>query len=154
MFPGAVPAGATPVGGRLFDGSGAPVTDALVEFWQADENGCFPPDSGAGWRGFTRSLTDPAGAWELLTVKPGRVPTAAGVLQAPHIDVSIFARGLLQRLVTRIYFADEIEANENDPVLADVGPERALTLVAVPAGGGYSLDIRLQGEGETVFFVP
>jgi protocatechuate 3,4-dioxygenase alpha subunit len=87
-----------------------------------------------------------------VTVKPGRTPWPEGGEQAPHLDVSVFARGMLQRCVTRIYFADEPEANGSDPVLQSVPAERRPTLLAQPTAGGYAFDIRLQGQGETVFF--
>ena len=111
-----------------------------------------------GFRGFARDGTDGGdGTFTLLTVKPGRVPDGAGTLQAPHIAVTIMARGMLNRCVTRIYFDDEPEANAADPVLARVPADRRDTLIArSPAGGtgtdGYRFDIRLQGPGETVFF--
>jgi protocatechuate 3,4-dioxygenase alpha subunit len=88
----------------------------------------------------------------VLTVKPGPVPGPGGALQAPHLDLSIFARGLLQRLVTRVYFADEPAANAADPVLASLDDAARATLLAGPAAGGYHLDIHLQGEHATVFF--
>ena len=87
-----------------------------------------------------------------MTVKPGPVPAVGGGLQAPHIEVSVLARGLLKRLATRIYFPDEAEANEADPVLSSLEPEQRSTLVARDDGGVLRFDIRLQGEGETVFF--
>jgi protocatechuate 3,4-dioxygenase, alpha subunit len=143
------------VTGRVLDGASMPVTDAVVEFWQADSEGRFPPDTERGWTGFTRSFTDEEGCYRLRTVRPGGVPAADGSPQAPHIDVSIFARGLLQRLVTRIYFADEEAANAVDPVLASIAePRRTSSMIARAVPGGYRLDVRLQGEEETVFFVP
>lgn len=145
--------------GTVRDAAGEPVPDALVETWQADPDGRFDhPDDprGAvahpGFRGFGRSQTLDAGEYALCTLKPGRVPDGEGGLQAPHVDVSVFARGLLDRLVTRIYFADEADANAEDPVLRSVPEERRATLVAQPTDDGYRLDIRLQGDGETVFF--
>jgi protocatechuate 3,4-dioxygenase alpha subunit len=87
-----------------------------------------------------------------LTVKPGRLLMPSGAIAAPHIDVSLFARGLLHRCVTRFYFADEAAANAADPVLATVPAERRETLLAKPVDGGYAIDIRVQGPGETVFF--
>jgi protocatechuate 3,4-dioxygenase, alpha subunit len=145
--------------GQLYDGDGEPVPDGLVETWQADPDGRFDhPDDprGAarreGFRGFGRCATGPNGEWEIRTLKPGQVPAADGSLLAPHLDVSVFARGLLDRLVTRIYFGDEEEANAADPVLAEVPAERRSTLIAQRTEGGYRLDLRLQGEGETVFF--
>lgn len=130
--------------GRVLDGAGEPVPDALVESWQAGP---------AGARGFGRCATDADGGWGILTVRPGRVPGpgSAGP-QAPHLNLSVFARGLLDRVVTRVYLPDEVEANAADPVLLSVPAERRSTLVAAAADGGYAFDIRLQGERETVFF--
>jgi len=146
--------------GRVVDGNGDVVPDAMVETWQADPDGRFPhPDDprGAvtvpGFRGFARSDTLDGGQYAVHTLKPGPVPDGAGGLQAPHVDVSVFARGLLDRVVTRIYFADEAEANAADPVLAALPDDASrATLVARPAGDGYVLDIHLQGDDETVFF--
>jgi protocatechuate 3,4-dioxygenase alpha subunit len=149
--------GAVEITGRVLDGAGSPVPDALIETWQADGAGRFAhPDDprGAvsaqppGFRGFGRCATDEDGGYRVVTVKPGPLPDA----EAPHVDVSIFARGLLDRLVTRIYFADEVAANAGDPVLAALPADRRYTLVAVVHDGGYVFDIRLQGERETVFF--
>ncbi len=146
--------------GRVLDANGDPVTDALVETWQADPEGRFDhadDPRGAlrsglpGFRGFGRSETLD-GEYAVLTVKPGQVPDGEGGLQAPHVDVSVFARGLLDRLVTRLYFADEEPANAEDPVLRSLPPERRATLLAQPSTDGYRLDLRLQGDGETVFF--
>lgn len=141
--------GALRLEGRVLDGDGQPVPDAMVEIWQADAGGRFPPDAAPGWRGFARCLTGPDGSYGFTTVKPGRVDAE----QAPHADLSVFARGLLQRLVTRVYFPDEAATNAADPVLSSIGPPgRAATLVAAAEDGRLRLDIRLQGEGETVFF--
>jgi protocatechuate 3,4-dioxygenase, alpha subunit len=124
--------------GTVFDGGGDAVPDAVVETWQT-----VPAPA------FGRALCDERGRWSIMTLKPG--PDAAG--QAPHVDVSVFARGLLQRVVTRIYFADEPTANAADRVLAGIGDERArATLLARPDGDGYRFDIHLQGDDETVFF--
>jgi len=155
MVPEGTPDALT-VTGRIRDGSGEPVTDAMAEFWQADAHGRFPPETSPAWSGFTRALTDESGCYRLLTVKPGRVPTPGGGLQAPHIDMSIFARGLLQRLVTRIYFPDEGAANAADPVLASLSQPLSGRLVArhEAASSAYRFDIWLQGETETVFFAP
>ncbi|MEU5696626.1 protocatechuate 3,4-dioxygenase subunit alpha [Actinosynnema sp. NPDC020468] len=150
--------GAVWVTGRVLDGAGVPVPDAVVETWQADPDGRFDhPDDprGAvrreGFRGFGRSATDPEGRWGVLTVKPGALPVSEGGQEAPHLNVSVFCRGMLVRLVTRIYFPDEA-ANAADPVLlALTAPERA-TLVAAHTGDGYHFDVHLQGERETVFF--
>ncbi len=119
-----------------------PVPDAMIETWQADPAGRF----GTEFRGFGRSPTDDEGAWEIFTLKPGRI----GDGQAPHIDVAVFARGMLNRCVTRIYFADE--DNDGDPVLASVPEDRRATLIAGPGPDGYRFDVHLQGDGETVFF--
>jgi protocatechuate 3,4-dioxygenase alpha subunit len=146
--------------GRVFDGAGALVPDGMIETWQADPDGRFPhPDDprGAvtrpGFRGLGRSHTVPSGEYAILTLKPGRVPDGEGGLQAPHVDVSVFARGLLDRVVTRIYFADEAEANAEDPVLTALPDDASRrTMIARPSEDGYVLDIHLQGEDETVFF--
>jgi len=155
----AVPTG-TPgafwIRGTVVDGDGAPVTDALVETWQAGADGTFPGAGPAGPNGFTgfgRCATDDDGAWAVHTVRPGPVPAADGRPAAPHVAVSVFARGLLDRVVTRLYFADETEANATDPVLGALpDPDRAVTLLAAPCEDGYRFDIRLQGPDETVFF--
>lgn len=153
--------GAVWLRGRLLDGAGAPVLDGLVETWQADAAGRFAhPDDPrgaaepqpAGFRGFGRVETR-SGEYAIRTVKPGRVPDGEGGLQAPHVDVSVFARGLLDRVVTRIYFADEPAANAEDAVLRALpgGAARA-TLLARVTDDGYRLDLVLRGDDETVFF--
>jgi protocatechuate 3,4-dioxygenase, alpha subunit len=146
--------GAIRISGVLLDGAGDPVPDGLIETWQADADGRFdhPDDprgaSGSGFEGFGRCGTDDSGHYQIVTIKPG----AIGDGQAPHIDVTVLARGMLDRVVTRIYFPDEAEANAADPLLSSLPPERAATLVAQPAGEGeLRFDIRLQGAGETVF---
>jgi protocatechuate 3,4-dioxygenase, alpha subunit len=152
--------GAIRITGHVYDGAGTPVPDFLLETWQADPEGHFADAHGyggrselAGFRGFARyGLEEGDGSYEIVTVKPGPVPGPGGKPQAPHIDVSVFARGMLNRCVTRIYFADEPEANAADPVLARVPAQRRATLIAQPTDNGYTLDIRIQGEGETVFF--
>lgn len=156
--------GAITIRGAVYDGVGEPVPDAIVETWQADPEGRFAdlwdhhgPTRTSGFRGFARCGTDPAAEGEpaqyaIVTLKPGRVPGPEGTLQAPHLDVMIFARGMLRHLVTRLYFADEAEANGEDPVLQHVPAQRRGTLLAEPVEGGYRFDIRLQGAGETVFF--
>ena len=144
--------------GRVTDGEGAPVPDAVIETWQADPDGRYdhpedPRGAATGFRGFARAPTDADGRFAIHTVKPGPVPGAGGALQAPHLEMSVFARGLLNRVVTRVYFADEAAANASDPVLADVAEDRRPTLLAEPAAdGGYRFDVRLQGADETVFF--
>jgi protocatechuate 3,4-dioxygenase, alpha subunit len=152
--------GAITITGTVYDGAGEPVPDHLIEIWQPDPDGRFADMYGhggasemPGFRGFARYGVEVGdGTFEILTVKPGRVATPGGTLQAPHIDVTIMARGMLNRCVTRIYFADEEQANAEDPVLAQVPADRRDTLLAQPQDGGYRFDIRLQGPGETVFF--
>ncbi|HEY2960061.1 MAG TPA: protocatechuate 3,4-dioxygenase subunit alpha [Actinomycetota bacterium] len=150
--------GAVWLRGTVLDGNGEPVPDALVESWQADPDGSFdhpddPRGAVAGLRGFGRCPTDDAGRWSILTVKPGPVPGPAGTTQAPHVDLSVFARGLLDRVVTRVYFPDEERANAADPVLAGIAdPAARATLLATATDDGYRFDVRLQGDRETVFF--
>jgi protocatechuate 3,4-dioxygenase alpha subunit len=147
--------------GTVVDGDGDPVPDAVIETWQADPDGRFDhPDDPRGavdwgsFRGLGRSATDDQGRYAIHTVKPGHLPAPGGGREAPHIDVSVLARGLLARLATRIYFPDEEAANAADPVLSSLSPEAdSSTLLAQPDGeGDYRFDIRLQGDGETVFF--
>ncbi len=149
------------VGGLLTDGEGVPIPDGVVETWQADPAGRFdhPDDprgaaraSVTGFRGFGRSQTVNGGHWQVRTVKPGPLPTPDGGTESPHLDVSVFARGLLDRVVTRIYFPEDTEAHAADPVLQAVDGHRRPTLIATRVDGGYRFDIRLQGDGETVFF--
>jgi len=144
--------------GRVFDGDGVAVPDCMLEVWQADSQGRFadPQDKralpNAAFRGFGRCGTDNNGAYSFDTIKPGSVPDPDGKAQAPHILLAVFGRGMLRHLYTRIYFADEA-ANAADPVLALVPADRRATLIASRRGDGvYTLDIRLQGDGETVFF--
>jgi protocatechuate 3,4-dioxygenase alpha subunit len=138
--------------GVVYDGDGLPVGDAMIETWQADAQGCFHPAGNAGFTGFGRMETTAAGGFFIETIRPGPVPGADGAPQAPHLSVSVFARGLLVRLATRIYFEDE-PANAQDPVLALVPAARRGTLIAKRgADGVFRFDIRLQGEDETVFF--
>jgi protocatechuate 3,4-dioxygenase alpha subunit len=153
--------GAVWIRGRLLDGAGDVVPDGMIETWQADPDGRFdhPDDprgavSRPGFRAFGRSLTSMDGEFAIRTLKPGRVPDGAGGLQAPHLDVSVFARGLLDRQITRIYFGDEAEANADDTVLSSLADDDArATLVAAPVADGYRFDIVLQGDHETVFFI-
>ena len=161
--PNVVPPG-TPgrivISGSVVDGDGAGLPDALVETWQADPAGRFASAEGGlaasavpGFIGFGRAATGQDGGYAIATVKPGRLPTGDGRYEAPHLDVSVFARGLLDRVVTRIYFADEEAANATDPVLTSLPePQRAATLLATPTADGYRFDVHLQGDRETVFF--
>jgi protocatechuate 3,4-dioxygenase alpha subunit len=137
--------GALTISGRVLDGADDPVPDAVVEVYQCSPAEGTPP----GWRGFGRACTDPSGGYRFMTVKPDRVDD----LQAPHLDISVFARGLLQRLWTRCYFPDEAAANAADPVLRLIAdPERTATVIARPDADGLRFDISLQGDRETVFF--
>ena len=147
--------------GRVIDGDGKPVNDALVEIWQANASGKYahPQDRQAkplekGFRGFGRSATDDQGVFRFQTIKPGRAPGTDGKLQAPHIAVNVFMRGQLKQLVTRIYFPDD-PANAEDAVLALVPAERRGTLVAKKSAqksGVLEWNVILQGRDETVFF--
>jgi protocatechuate 3,4-dioxygenase alpha subunit len=145
--------------GRVLDGDGKPVNDAAIEIWQANSRGKYasPEDAQAkpveqGFRGYGRSLTDDAGAFRFRTIKPGAVPGPGGKPQAPHIMVTIFMRGLLKQLQTRIYFPDD-PANADDPVLNLVPAERRGTLLAKrKADGEFEWNVVLQGKNETVFF--
>jgi protocatechuate 3,4-dioxygenase alpha subunit len=133
--------------GRIIDGAGNPLTDACVEIWQST-----PPVSET-FTGFGRAATDDAGVFRFKTIKPGPVPGPGNSLQAPHLALTILARGLLFQLSTRIYFSGD-PANENDPILGLIeDPARRATLLAQETGPGvWHLDISLQGEAETVFF--
>jgi protocatechuate 3,4-dioxygenase alpha subunit len=149
------------VEGRVFDGDGAPVPDCMLEIWQADAQGRFsdPQDKRAlpnsSFKGFGRCGTDGNGGYAFDTIKPGVVPDPDGKPQAPHLVLAVFARGMLLHLYSRIYFDGEA-ANADDPVLALVPSDRRATLIATrkPGTGNavYCLDVRLQGDNETVFF--
>ena len=151
-------AGGIRVAGQVTDGDGTPVPDALLEIWQADESGSFveapgiyDEATGDTFRGFGRCGTDSEGRYEFLTVKPAAVPTSDGLEQAPHIAMSVFARGMLRRAVTRVYFDDEPDANASDPLLSSVEETRRSRLVATSNQDGYRFDVRIQGDDETVF---
>jgi protocatechuate 3,4-dioxygenase alpha subunit len=145
--------------GCVVDGDGKPVDDALVEIWQANAHGRYdhPDDTRdvpleLGFKGFGRVATDAAGRFRFATIKPGQVPAPEGGVQAPHINVTIFMRGMLKQLRTRIYFPNEA-ANASDPVLSRVPAARRETLIAVPRGtGALEWNVILQGRDETVFF--
>jgi protocatechuate 3,4-dioxygenase alpha subunit len=142
--------------GVLLDGAGDPVPDGMIEIWQANAAGRYahPADDREeipveeGFTGFGRAATDNAGRFELVTVKPGRVPWVDGRFQAPHLLVGVFARGLLKRVATRMYFPDEETAN----VLLGLEPEERATLVARAEDGALRFDVVLQGTGQTTFF--
>ena len=149
--------------GQVRDGDGAPVPDAMLEIWQADAGGRYrhaedrqdkPRD--ANFLGFGRAFTDRGGRYRFTTIRPGAVPGRGNSLQAPHIVMAIFARGILKHLVTRIYFAG-VPANEADPVLSGIDDAAVRqTLFAQPVDGAtpptWRFDVVLQGEGETAFF--
>jgi protocatechuate 3,4-dioxygenase alpha subunit len=147
--------------GRITDGDGAPINDAMIEIWHADAQGRYahPRDNRAlpntEFKGFGRSATDKDGVFSFDTIKPGPVPGPHGKNQAPHIVFCIFSRGMLRQIYTRAYFSDEA-ANTADPILALVPADRRQTLIAHKQAGGtvpvYRFDIRVQGENETVFF--
>lgn len=141
--------------GRVLDGDGKPINDAMIEVWQADPKGAYslaPDSSGGRIRGFGRVATDEAGVFQFTTTKPGRVPAPSGALQAPHLAIMVFMRGLLKHLVTRVYFPDE-QSNLEDPILNLVPAERRATLVANKTGSGtLEWNVILQGRDETVFF--
>jgi protocatechuate 3,4-dioxygenase alpha subunit len=148
--------GAIVISGRVADGAGEPIPDALIEIWHADPQGRFPhaddprgPVTYTGLRPFGRCPTDENGRYWFRTLKPGRVDD----VQAPHIDVTVLARGLVKRLVTRIYFPDEADANAADPVLRELDGTDRVLLIAVPDGDALRFDIRLQGGDETPFFL-
>ncbi len=145
--------------GSVVDGASEPVSDAMVEIWQADAEGRYahPADGrNAAFHGFGRVGTDETGSFRIETIKPGRVPGAKGGQQAPHLNVIVFARGMLSHTYTRIYFSDEASANGEDAVLDTVEPDRRRTLIATreetPGGPVYRFEVHLQGENETVFF--
>ena len=141
--------GAIVLFGRVLDGASAPVPDAVIELFHAEPEGRFPRATHVGWTGLGRALTDGDGAYRFVTSKPG----ALSENEAPHIDISVFARGLLQRVVTRCYFPDEPEANRQDSVLRSIDDEAVrASLLAHREADGLRFDIRLQGDGETGFF--
>jgi len=149
--------------GRVFDGGGQPIPDVMVEIWQANAHGRYnhPEDKqekpfDAAFIGWGRSGTDENCFYSFETIKPGSVPGADDTVQAPHCNVTVFARGMLVHAYTRLYFADD-PANESDPVLNSIkNKARRATLIAVREDKNgnpvYRFDIRLQGESETVFF--
>ncbi len=146
--------------GRILDGDGMPINDAMIEIWQADAQGRYahPRDNRAPntkFKGFGRSATDKNGMYVFDTIKPGSVAGPGGKPQAPHIVVCIFSRGMLRQIYTRLYFSDD-KANAADPILALVPADRRETLIAHRQGSAepavYRFDVRVQGANETVFF--
>lgn len=147
------------VTGRVVDGAGNPVNDCVVEIWQADANGLYNSvaehrrGADQAFTGWGRCAADPDGIYRFETIKPGPVTGPEGTIMAPHITFWIVARGINIGLHTRMYFSDEPEANEKDPVLARARPlKRERTLIGTRAGNTVTFDIVLQGENETVFF--
>jgi protocatechuate 3,4-dioxygenase alpha subunit len=148
------------ISGLLLDGAGDPVPDGMIEIWQANAAGRYahPADDREeipieeAFTGFGRSATDDAGRFAFVTMKPGRVPWVDGRLQAPHLLVGVFARGLLKRVATRMYFPDEEAANAEDPVLVGLESGERATLVACAKDDALRFDIVLQGRGQTTFF--
>ena len=151
--------------GQVFDGIGVPLRDVLVEIWQADANGVYPSkadfqgkDADPNFQGWGRAGADfQTGIWSFNTIKPGRVPGRKATMQAPHINLIIFARGINLGLNTRVYFEDEAEANAQDPVLNSIEwvPRRQTLIAKREERDGeivYRFDIRIQGDNETVFF--
>jgi protocatechuate 3,4-dioxygenase, alpha subunit len=147
--------------GRVFDGDGVPVPDAILEIWQANAHGKYdhPEDTQRkllepGFKGYGRVLVSHEGMFRFVTIKPGSVPGPKDKEQAPHLAISIFMRGLLKRLVTRMYFPDDAR-NADDPILSLVEPERRSTLIArktAVSPGTLEWNVLLQGPDETVFF--
>jgi protocatechuate 3,4-dioxygenase alpha subunit len=147
------------IAGRLVDGDGVGVNDGMLEIWQANAEGKYahPEDAQKkplekGWRGFGRVFTDAKGGFRFTTIKPGRVPAPDGTLQAPHLVVSVFMRGMLKHLMTRLYFPDDMAANAQDPILKLVPAARRTTLIARKNGRTLEWNVVLQGARETVFF--
>ncbi len=142
--------------GSIRDGDGAPVFDAFLEIWQANAAGRYAHPEDRQDKPLDPKFRDREGAFRFTTIRPGRVPGRGNTLQAPHLNVAIFGRGLLKQLATRIYFADQVEANEVDPVLGAIeDPAIRRTLLATPLNSvipTYRFDIILQGDGETAFF--
>lgn len=149
------------IAGRVFDGDGTPIPDAVLEIWQANSHGKYahPEDKqekplDSGFQGFGRIPTDDNGAFAITTIKPGSVSGSDGRSQAPHLAVSLMMRGLLRRLTTRIYFPDEA-LNERDEILQLVEPARRKTLLLIrepERAGHFRWDVHMQGDAETVFF--
>ena len=147
--------------GAVLDGDRKAVPDALVEIWQANAHGKYAHEVDTqekplepGFRGYGRMATSPDGGFRFYTIRPGRVPGPQGTLQAPHLEVCVFMRGLLKHLVTRVYFEDD-PAHADDFVLNLIEPARRATLIAQKAEAGesvYRWNILLQGQDETVFF--
>jgi protocatechuate 3,4-dioxygenase alpha subunit len=161
IVPDGTPGEKIKIRGKILDGDRQPIPDAIIETWQADAAGKFADESNLQttnqdpqrFSGFARISTDENGTFELTTIKPGRLPSPGKGLQAPHISVTIFMRGLLKQLNTRIYFPDE-PGNDDDLLLKSIEPPRRASLILRPTSGNsgvYQWDVLLQGPDETVF---
>jgi len=145
--------------GHIFNAQGTPAPDAIIELWQANSHGRYkhPEDNqdkplDPDFSGFGRAATDKEGQFSFNTIKPGQVPGRGNTLQAPHINVNVFASGLMTHVITRLYFSDEA-TNEADPLLSSIEDEsRTMTLIAQKTATGYKFDIYLDGPNETAFF--
>lgn len=138
--------------GQVMDGQGVPLPDAMVEIWQADANGSYASEAQSGFSGFGRAATDDEGGFRFRTLMPGQTPGPGGPPQAPHIAIGVFGRGLIRRLVTRLYFEGH-PGNADDAILGLIPPGRRQTLMACAANRTtWRFDVVLQGENETVFF--
>ncbi len=161
LAPEGVPGPRVTIEGQVFDGLGAPIKDVLIEVWQADANGIYPhpedpraADCAPGFRGWGRVISDfDTGLFRFETVKPGPVAGRAGRMQAPHLNLWLVSRGINIGLNTRMYFPEDTAAHAADPVLGSIEQRaRVATLIAIATGPStYRFDIRLQGDGETVF---
>jgi protocatechuate 3,4-dioxygenase alpha subunit len=155
VAPAGTPGERVTVQGRVLDGDGAGIPDATIEIWQADTRGRYADagDKEGSFRGFGRVPTNEKGEFRFTTIRPGAVPAPDGSLQAPHLVVIVFMRGLLRHLLTRIYFADEA-ANESDAILKLVPADRRHTLIAArnESEAAFEWNVHMQGESETVFF--
>jgi protocatechuate 3,4-dioxygenase, alpha subunit len=139
--------------GRIMDGGGAPVRDALLEIWQADANGVYNSSADPAFLGWGRCATDDEGRYTFETIKPGPVPFPGGSTQAPHISFWIVARGINLGLNTRMYFAEDTALLASDPVLKRIEHKDRLSTIVISGNKGvYDFTIRLQGAGETIFF--
>lgn len=151
VFPAAASGRRVTLSGKVVDGAGATIEDALIEVWQPAGDGRFGGPVKGGCAGWGRIPTDPQGRFTIHTMMPGAVAGPRGEAQAPHLFVCIFARGLLKHLFTRVYFDGEA-ANAGDPILALAGGRASTMIAGRTAEGAYTWDIVLQGAGETVFF--
>jgi protocatechuate 3,4-dioxygenase, alpha subunit len=159
MVNGATEGTRVTITGRVLDGGELPLRDALIEIWQADAEGLYnsPAETrgkaDANFAGWGRAATDDDGRYTFHTIKPGSVPFPGGGTQAPHVSFWIVARGINLGLNTRMYFADDAALLAEDPVLRRIDHKDRLPTIVIPGEGNiYRFDIRLQGEGETIFF--